>query len=281
MLEYGFAVKAAISLVGVYTLHIFVLREAVLGSLSPLADASFLIDLSVDLTGALILALFTGRLFYVLLFSGWIDDHISVASRLTALLAKAYARKYGNITADAIGYAVYGAIERRRTFIEIVISAFAFVVYYIGASITIKSVLVILMFSLFWATVVVNFIWFYKIALRELVDIKSLVAQPKKLGAVVSILVATIFMSTIFLAHGRARQIYGTNTAVILDGAGQKYCVSLLGKSSSGIFFAEYYSEEKLQRFLPFDQIKEIYTIGGGELIWMPKTAVGDCGDHI
>lgn len=121
---------AVVSVFSLLTIHVLVLREALLGPLSPLADATFYSDLVFDIVWVALLSALFGRIVTLFYFTGPVQDHLSVSAAIFAKLKRVL--RLGEEAGDGIVQKANVWFEDRLVLLETCITSVAFAFLYFG-----------------------------------------------------------------------------------------------------------------------------------------------------
>lgn len=278
--SYSKTIQVFLSVFSLYTIHILVLREHLLGALSPLSDAIFFVDVSADIAIAAILAVFAARATFFFTFTGFIGDQIGLAQTVFGWIS----RKIGHDLGRPFSHWEERAAEtlkENQFWIEASATVIYFVVFYVGTPSSIAGFLLAVASIALVLVLLFQVLGHYSISLKDIVAPRRIASDPKRLSVFVSILSLFLFFVSVILAVERAESLVGRNIVAMREaGSDQHICVSVLAKSSEGLFIRNYFAPTDLTLFIPYQRIGEVYEIGGGELPWMPVYEVKNCGDY-
>ncbi len=278
--SYSKTIQVLLSVLSLYTIHILVLREHLLGALSPLSDAIFFVDVSTDIAVAAILAVFAARATFFFTFTGFIGDQIGLAQKVFGWISQ----KIGSDLGRPLSHWEEKAAEtlkENQFWIEASATVIYFVVFYIGTPSSIIGFLFAVVSIALVLVLLFQVLGHFNISLKDVVAPQKMVSDSKRLSVFVSILSLFLFFVSVILAVERAESLAGRNIVAMREARSDLHiCVSVLAKSSEGLFIRNYFSTNDLTLFIPYQRISEVYEIGGGELPWMPEYEVQDCEDY-
>lgn len=279
---YGLAVRSIISLLAIFSVHLFFICHSLLGPLADLADPAFFFDLTADLLVFVALSSFFARLAVLLLFTSFTTDLIRVGGRIAAWIVQRIQR---STDIDGVDFEERFVqwLKVRGDLLEVLFSVFVFLFFYAGSFFTIRSSIVFVLLGLTWL-VLVSGIW-YRFDIMGLTEIsaKEVLAEPKKAGIVFATLSVSLLGVSVLSAFARAREIQGTNIVAIRLSRDSVYsCVSLLGKTSTGVFAAPYFTDPEIGNdgpsFYPFEAIVDIVAVGGAGIMERARPEQVACG---
>lgn len=270
--KYSATIRALLLVFSVVTLHMLMLREALLGPLSPLADSVFYSDLVFDFVWCAILSALMARSAFLGFALSRSIVYVSLAKTTTGRPSRQ--RRFLQLTSRIFSKA------------DLIFEPFAalcafFALYHGGQLYGYDFLLFIILAIAIFALVAVLSDQARTTSLSgAILDAKA--GSTGSISSTVSSLVLLVLLLSITSASLRAGEMSGRNiVAVQISERDYTECVSILGKSAEGVFLERVFTESddrERRFFVPFGRIDSTVSIGGSEFFWDRQLETIACG---